>query len=140
MADQFSVCQANRKDGSPCRVSFALSDDGLCSAHDPARQAMREAALTKSVEVRQQRRIVAKTVLPEGMLRRPKTLDDAVRWSAWSMHACVTGVIDARTAHEVGYLVNAFTASLQKRDMQREIEKLRAELAAAKQQSSRRSA
>lgn len=95
------------------------------------------AGLARSVEVRQQKRILAKTILPDGMLRPPKTLDDAVKWSAWAMHAAVTGVVDARTAHEVGFLVNSFTASLQKRDLQREIEKLRAELASAKQQQAR---
>lgn len=128
------TCRGAKKDGSPCRVNFGLSPDGLCAPHDPARAEQMRAGVAKGVAVRAQMRVTAKTVLPEGMLRPPKTLDDAVRWSAWAMHAAVTGVIDARTAHEVGFLVNSFTASLQKRDLQREIASLRAQLDAAKTQ------
>ena len=47
----------------------------------------------------------------------PKTLQDAVAWSSWAMRSVATGVIDARTAHEIGYLVNAFKASLEKADL-----------------------
>jgi hypothetical protein len=131
------TCTATAKSGERCRVPFGLSVDGLCSVHDPARTGLMRDALAKSVEVRQQKRILAKTILPDGMLSPPKTLNDAVRWSAWAMHAAVTGAIDARTAHEVGFLVNSFTASLQKRDLQRTIDKLRAELAEAKKEHAR---
>lgn len=92
------------------------------------------AGVARGVAIRQQMRVTAKTVLPEGMLRPPKTLDDAVRWSAWAMHACAVGVIDGRTCHEINFAVNSFTASLQKRDLQREIASLRAQLDAAKTQ------
>ena len=44
---------------------------------------------------------------------------------------CCPGM-DARTGHEIGYLVNAFKAAVEKRDLQREIEQLRRELAAAR--------
>jgi hypothetical protein len=48
------------------------------------------------------------------------------------MHATASGVIDSRTGHEIGYLVNAFKAAVEKRDLLNEIEQLRADLAAAK--------
>jgi hypothetical protein len=137
MTDNAPTCRGFKKDGTPCRVTFGLSPDGLCAPHDPARAEQMRAGVAKGVAIRQQMRVTARTILPEGMLRPPKTLDDAVRWSAWAMHAAVTGVIDARTAHEVGFLVNSFTASLQKRDLQREIAELRKQLDQAKQQHTR---
>ena len=44
------------------------------------------------------------------------------------------GEIDARTGHEVGYLVARFTEALNKRDLLKEIEQLRHELANARKQ------
>jgi hypothetical protein len=71
--------------------------------------------------VRTEKRLIAKTVLPYGMLRPPRSLDDAVKWSAWAAHAVALGVIDARTCHEINFAINSFTASLNKRDLQRQI-------------------
>ena len=48
------------------------------------------------------------------------------------MHAAASGIIDARLAHEIGVLVTAFRGALEKRDMLKEIAKLRADLAEAK--------
>ena len=58
----------------------------------------------------------------------PKTLQDAVAWSSWAMRSVATGVIDARTAHEIGYLVNAFKASLEKADLLDELRELRGQV------------
>jgi len=134
---EYPTCTATRKNGERCRVPFGLSPDGLCSVHDPARTGLMRDALAKSIAVRHEKRILAKTVLPEGMLNPPKTTNDAVRWSAWAMHACATGVIDARTCHEINFAVNSFTASVHKRDLEREIKALRADLAAATKQHAR---
>ena len=73
----------------------------------------------------------ARAALPANVPRAPETLQDAVAWSSWAMRAVAVGEIDARTGHEIGYLVNTFKAAVEKRDLQREIEELRAELAAA---------
>ena len=45
------------------------------------------------------------------------------------MRSVATGVIDARTAHEIGYLVNAFKASLEKADL---LDELRGQVDALK--------
>ncbi len=79
----------------------------------------------------------ARAALPANVPRAPETLQDAVAWSSWAMHAVAVGEIDARTGHEIGYLVNAFKAAVEKRDLQREIEELRAELAAARRRQER---
>ena len=53
------------------------------------------------------------------------------------MHAVACGRIDARTGHEIGYLVNAFKAAVEKRDLERQIQELRAELTAAQKRPGR---
>lgn len=121
-----------RADGEPCRSTLGLGTTGLCLQHDPERA--NEAHLLRSTGglAARDAKIKAKAALPDGVPKAPKTLEDAVQWSSWAMYAVATGEIDARTGHEVGYLVNAFKAAVEKRDLLQEIEKLRAELAAAR--------
>jgi hypothetical protein len=105
---------------------LGLSDEnGRCGAHDPLRAEVMREGRAKGGRSRKGRTAAAKsTEVPPA----PTTLQDAVDWSSWAMRKVATGEIDARTGHEIGYLVNAFKGALEKRDLQKEIEKLRAEL------------
>jgi hypothetical protein len=38
----------------------------------------------------------------------PKTIDDAIEWASWATWAVSVGKLDARTGHEVGFLLRAF--------------------------------
>ncbi len=78
-----------------------------------------------------------KTADPDDVPTAPRTLQDAVTWSSWAIHGVACGRIDARTAHEIGYLVNAFKAAVEKRDLERQIQELRAELAEAQKRPGR---
>lgn len=62
----------------------------------------------------------------------PKTLNDAVKYLAWVVDMVVTGQLDARSAHEATGALKAFENAVAKRDLEREIAQLRAELKAAK--------
>lgn len=125
------------KDGKPCRSPLGLGDNGLCMNHDPARQAdateVRAAGGRAAGEVRRK----ARALLPDkaNVPAPPKTLDDAVKFASWLTHAVCVGTLDARSAHEAGYSLNVFKAAVEKRDLQREIAALRAELAAAKKET-----
>ncbi len=116
--------------GKPCRSTISLStENGLCRVHDPTRaeevrEMRRAGARAKGESVRR-----AKAVPPDHVPRAPKTLQDAVEWSSWAIRAVATGEIDPRVGHEIGYLVNAFKAAVEKRDLQHEIEELRTQLA-----------
>ena len=117
--------------GEPCGAELGLGESGLCRLHDPERAAEVLAMRQAGGRGRAGFRRTADPELPANVPRAPETLEDAVAWSSWAMHAVAVGEIDARTGHEIGYLVNAFKAAVEKRDLQREIEALRAELAAA---------
>jgi|GEM_PF-3003851 len=125
-------CVGVNKDGRSCNTRFGLSEEGYCFSHDPLR-AVEFAASRRARSVASgARKQELQGSLPPGMPRAPKTLDDSVRWASWAMHAAASGIIDARLAHEIGVLVTAFRGALEKRDMLKEIAKLRADLAEAK--------
>ncbi len=123
--------------GEPCRSTLSLSpENGLCRVHDPARAKevleMRRAGARAQVEAKRR----TKALLPEGVPPAPETLQDAVAWSSWAIRSVATGEIDPRVGHEIGYLVNAFKAAVEKRDLLRELEELRAQLDEARRSSS----
>ena len=124
--------------GEPCGTYLNLSSSsGLCLFHCPDREqerlAVRQAGGRASAVAKRDR----KTADPDDVPRAPRTLQDAVTWSSWAIHGVACGRIDARTAHEIGYLVNAFKAAVEKRDLERQIAELRAELAEAQKRPGR---
>ncbi len=120
--------------GLPCRSPLGLGENGLCLSHDPERKAaareVRAAGGRAAGESKRASRPVPNNVPPP-----PKTLDDAVKFASWLTHAVCVGTLDARSAHEAGYSLNVFKAAVEKRDLQREIAQLRAELAAARKET-----
>lgn len=125
------------KAGAPCRMSVNLGESGLCLMHDPARAAEGEAirALGRAANAIAHRQ--AKAADPKIVPRAPRTLEDAVKWSSWTMHAIANGSLDPRVGHECGYLIARFTEALNKRDLLRKIEDLERKLADAQRQSPR---
>ena len=67
----------------------------------------------------------------------PKTLDDAAKYFAWLVDQGARGAMDARTVHECAFALKGFQSAAEKRDMEREIKKLRDELAHARKESPR---
>ncbi len=132
------TCGAAKVDGTPCRSYLNLSPaTGMCLMHDPERAEERQRVTASGGRATGVAKRARKTADPEDVPSAPKTLQDAVTWSSWAMHAVACGRIDARTGHEIGYLVNAFKAAVEKRDLERQIHELRAELAAAQKRPGR---
>ena len=122
-----------RVDGQPCECKMGRDpESGLCKVHDPKRKAEVYEMRVKGAKAKAEADRRRKAANPKLVPKPPRTLQDAVDWSSWDMHAVAVGEIDARTGHEIGYLVNAFKAAVEKRDLLREIEELRAELAQAR--------
>lgn len=130
------TCRGTTKGGTPCRWANNLSEDGLCAAHDPARQeesrAIRVAGGKSGGRRSRAARNAAQEKAPLNVPPAPKTLDDATRYFAWIVNAVATGALDARSGHECAYALNGFKAAAEKRDLEREIQQLREELAAAR--------
>ncbi len=125
-------CRGFRKDGQPCASTLGLSPAGYCLNHDVERvEAAREVHAAGGRATGAAKR-AARVTLPPDVPPVPKTLDDAVRYFAWLTNAIVTGRLDARSGHEAAFSLKGFQSAAEKRDLQREIQKLRAELAAAR--------
>lgn len=73
----------------------------------------------------------ARAAQPTNVPPAPKTLEDAAKVSAWAIRAVGTGEIDPKVSREIQYGVAQFRGALEKRDLLRQIEQLRKELAAA---------
>lgn len=122
--------------GTPCRSALGLGATGLCLTHDPARKTAAREVRAAGGRAAGAAKRAARVVLPTNVPAPPRTLDDAVKFASWLTHAVCVGTLDARSAHEAGYALNVFKAAVEKRDLQREIASLRAELAAARRETS----
>ena len=117
------------KTGEPCAQGLNLSPlNGLCLQHDPDRavealQVVQGAGRASGVSRRE-----ARHAAPEDVPPVAKTLEDAVEWAAWAMHATACGRIDDSVGRTISTLVNSFKSAVEKRDLLREIENLRAQV------------
>lgn len=130
--DQRPRCPTVKADGEQCGQKMNLQPDGLCLWHSPlAAETAQEARIRggeRCGEARRAKRGEVKTVTPADAPPIPETLEDAVTYAAWAVHAVATGQIDARTAREVNYGLTTFRMGLEKRDLLRQIRELRAKL------------
>ena len=117
-------CTALKRDGTPCRVTAAVSPTtGLCRMHDPAERAAVAAAAARGRAAANRHRkpseARARTVpaadIPYG--GEPKTLDEAADLAGWIIQAILTGKVDARTGREAVMAVTALKAVLATRDL-----------------------
>ena len=79
--------------------------------------------------------ITAKAAGVRGVPSEPKNLEDATTFAAWAVHQVASGQLDPRVGHEIGFILNSFRGALEKRDLLREIESLRRDLAAARKET-----
>jgi hypothetical protein len=120
-------CKGIVKGGARCRITNGLSAAGLCRNHDPKRADEMQAFRSKGgtiARARQHRRNVAKDLLPGEL----KSMADATRWAAWTAEMVSIGAIDTKTAREVSCALREFRSGLEKAELQRELEKLQAEV------------
>ena len=101
-------------------------------AHDPARFEEARAMRAKGGVATGISRRKARAANPLFVPKAPQNLEDAARFASWLTHAVTVGTLDARTGHEAAYALRAFQSMVEKRDLLREVESLRAELADAR--------
>lgn len=124
-------CTAVKADGVRCRQSNTVNESGLCLFHDPARQELRRLA--------QQKGGYRAPVLPAGLPAAPKTLDDVVAYLAWTIDAMGRGSIDKDTGAKMIYGLTSMRGALVQRDLENQVQRLRAELREARKPASARS-
>jgi hypothetical protein len=126
------------KAGTACRSTLNLSPtSGMCVQHDPDRADQARALWAMGGRASGERKRRAKAALPEGVPSAPRCLEDAVKFASWLTRAIADGTIDARTGHESAYALNCFKAAAEKRDLERQVADLQAQLKAFKSQRPR---
>ena len=123
--------------GALCRASLNLSPtSGLCWSHDPER-AEQARAIRASGGVAAGRAKRLENAPPAGDVpNAPRTLADAEKLAAWLARAVLTGQIDSRTCESATKAVRQFQLTVEKRELQREVAGLRAQLAQIKRERS----
>jgi hypothetical protein len=120
-------CRGVKPDGSACAVSWGLSLDGWCLAHDPQRADQAQAARTRGAEVANEQRRAKKirAATPDQLPDRPlDDLDGVVAWLTWLAKMTVTGVLDSGTSRETGKIIGTLKAALEVRDYRRRLREL----------------
>ena len=122
MTTNVQTCGAPTRDGSPCKISNALSADGRCIWHDPERKARAAELRSRGGKARAQRYI---RTVEEGDTPGPLvSMQDAVRWASWTAQSAATGQLDARTAHELVAALREFRGSLEKAELEGRVKEL----------------
>jgi hypothetical protein len=120
-------CGAPTRDGTTCRQVVGLdTESGLCPFHDPSRMPPPGARARSDVAAESPLGHVPPPAPPE-------TLGDVTRWHSWVTGALARGQIDKATATGLAYNLQQHRAALVSRDLEREVEELRATVKALKQ-------
>lgn len=120
--------------GGPCRQAVNLSPTtGLCVHHDPLRvdeaRALARVGGVASGRAKRLQRIERMTTTPDNMPREePDTLERLARWHRWVTRAVATGLIDARTAHEITCSLKELRPVLIQIGLEKRVRELEAEL------------
>jgi hypothetical protein len=131
-------CGAPTKAGPPCRAKMNLSaTNGLCLQHDPEREAERAALHAAGGKASRAAVARARAADPATVPKPPKDLEEATKYFAWLVDQGATGKMDARTVHECAFALKGFQSALEKRDLLRQIEQLRRDLAEARKEKPR---
>ncbi len=128
------VCGAIKKNGEPCMANVPDGVD-LCPHHDPAQADEMQRRRLKGNASRGRLYETAKAATVRGCPAVPLNLEDATTFAAWAVHQVASGSLDSRTGHEIAFILNSFRGALEKRDLLREIEQLRRDLAAARKET-----
>jgi hypothetical protein len=127
-----AYCGAPTLGGGACRQIVGLDKgSGLCPFHDPARADELTAMRRKgAARANAQREPQPNDVPPP---REPKSLGDVIQWHSWTATALARGQIDKGVAGALTYCLQQLRGALVSRDLEHEVEELRATVATLKQ-------
>jgi hypothetical protein len=134
-------CGALTKAGTPCRAirQIVETPDGpRCLVHDPARadqlRAQARLGAQRSAAVRSR---PAPTGAAWPLAGAPDTIADAKTLASAAMRAVWEGSMDAKVAHEISVLVNAFVATLKTGELAQRLAEAEALITRLQAQSSK---
>jgi hypothetical protein len=125
-----AYCGAPTLDGGVCKQVVGVNGSGRCIHHDPARA-------DEALAVRRMGAAAAsaREPGPEDVPAPPppQTLEGVIAWHSWIAVAFATGQINKATATGLAYNLAGLRAALVSRDLEREVEELRAQVKAMRE-------
>ena len=122
-------CGHRTSNGERCRQVVGLTGTGRCVHHDPTR-------VEEAADMRRRGGQAAHTREPKPddvpPPPEPKTLAEVIRWHSWTATALARGQIDRGVAGGLTYCLQQLRGALVSRDLEREVEELRATVATLK--------
>jgi hypothetical protein len=119
-----AYCGASTLDGGTCRQIVGLDKaSGLCPFHDPERAEEVTAMRRKGAQVANARERQPDDTPPPA---EPKTLADVITWHSWITGAFARGQLNKAECTGLAYNLQQLRAALVSRDLEREVEELRA--------------
>lgn len=124
-------CQGTNKDGEPCQApESVVGPDGYCPPHSDEEEHRERASMGGKATARKHRRPPASD---RDVPDPPETIEDAKRWLAWVATNLANGMLDQKEARSLSYTLRAFMDSVEKADVQDELEELKEKIAALQQ-------
>lgn len=120
-------CKAITRRGTRCEITVSLSREGFCLWHDPKRtEQARTARVRGGHEAKKVRK--ARRLNPDTIPAEPQTLDDIIAWSAWIARCVALGSLHPKKAQAMSRSLANMRTALERRDLAKEVEQLRAEI------------
>jgi hypothetical protein len=125
-------CGEPTESGEPCRQVVGIhSASGKCLWHDEARREEAREARQKGAGLSNSRPRQPDDIPPPP---EPKTLADLIAWHSWIAGAFARGQIDKAQCTGQSYNLQALRQALVSRDLEREVEELRAQVKVLREQ------
>jgi hypothetical protein len=102
-----ATCVFIKRNGERCAAGVRSEGD-LCVWHDPERREVAMAARRAGAATTNARNSRVRTFDEDDAPGPPETIEDAVSFASRAAWGVATGKIDARTTHEIGYVLRAF--------------------------------
>ena len=119
-----AYCGAPTLDGGGCRQIVGLNKaSGRCPFHDPERVEEVTAIRRKGAQVANARERKPEDIPAPA---EPETLADVITWHSWITGAFARGQLDKGQCTGLAYNLQQLRAALVSRDLEREVEELRA--------------
>jgi hypothetical protein len=125
-----AYCGATTLDGGVCKQIVGVNGSGRCIHHDPDRADEALAARRKGGAATSARDPGPQDVPAPPA---PQTLEGVIAWHCWIAVAFATGQINKATATGLAYNLAGLRAALVSRDLEREVEELRAQVKAMRE-------
>lgn len=115
-------CRGTNRHDEPCQApEEVVGPDGYCNVHRPGDEHQEVSSKGGQATARK----LQAPELPDHDIPEPPTsVEDLEDWLSWAMHKVATGQLEAKEGRVVGYLARALLDTLERSDLEADVEDL----------------